>query len=166
MSGAIAATSGVLVDIVAPGFGFPASVAVQATINFVGQQVERRRRQAVAVVDEASRLGGITVAEFLTRAHADPPRSELTMRALAASAATYMEEKIHVLGRALANGVLAADDAILDTELFVVDAFSRLEAPHVPDLYPFTHVSGSEARTRRTPARSRRSPSGVPRCGS
>lgn len=53
------------------------------------------------------------------------------MRALAASAATYTEEKIHVLGRALANGVLTEDDAILDTELFVVDAFSRLEAPHV-----------------------------------
>ena len=53
------------------------------------------------------------------------------MRALIAAAQATTAAKIRALGRALATGVLAEDDALVDQELYVVDALARMEAPHV-----------------------------------
>jgi hypothetical protein len=100
-------------------------------MNFVGGGVEHRRRRATEALDEASRESGHTVDDLLTFAGQDDRRSELAFRALTAASQATLDEKVRALGRALATGVLAADDAIVDRETYVVDALSALQPPHV-----------------------------------
>jgi hypothetical protein len=128
---AAAAVSGAIVDLVLPGAGAPVGVGVQWLVNFLGRGIERRRDKALDALDEACAAGAVTAEELLDRAGSDERRVELTMRAMDAAARSTSEAKIRALGRALATGVLAEDDAIVDREMFVVDALSRLEAPHI-----------------------------------
>lgn len=58
-------------------------------------------------------------------------RLELAMRALEAAARSALDAKICAFGKAIATGAVAADDALVDEETFVVQALAQLEAPHI-----------------------------------
>lgn len=128
---AAAAASGSAVDLVVPGVGSAVGVGVQALINFVGRGIERRQRKALDALDEACRVSRTAPEELLDHAGLDDGRMELTMGALTAAAQAGTAAKVRALGRALATGVLANDDAIVERETYIVDALSRLEPPHV-----------------------------------
>jgi hypothetical protein len=128
---AAASVAGAAAGLAVPVAGGVAAVGVQALVNFVGRGHERRQQKALMMVDVATSAGDTTAEELLDRADSDDGRIELTMRALAAAARATSDAKIRAIGRALATGVLAADDAIVQHEIYVIDALDRLEAPHV-----------------------------------
>jgi hypothetical protein len=55
----------------------------------------------------------------------------LTGIALDAAARTAWEDKVRTLGRSLASGLLAEDDATIDTEQMIIAAITDMEAPHL-----------------------------------
>lgn len=128
---AAGAAAGAALDLVVPGVGTVAAPGLQALANFVGQGLERRRAKAVGALAEASRSSGMDEDQLLMLAAQDDSRMELALRALTAASHAQQEAKIVALGRALATGVLAEDDALVDTEAYVIDGLSRLEPPHV-----------------------------------
>jgi hypothetical protein len=58
-------------------------------------------------------------------------RAVLLGRALEGAARSIAEEKIDWFARCLAAGYLATDDAVVDKELFFVDALAQVEVPHI-----------------------------------
>lgn len=129
---AVGAAAGTAVDLaVFPGAGSAVGFVANMMINFMGRGLERRHAKALAAVDAACNSSDTSAEELFDRAGRDDERIELTMKALSAAAQTANQAKVRALGRALANGVLTSDDAILDQEGYIVDALSRLEAPHV-----------------------------------
>jgi hypothetical protein len=59
----------------------------------------------------------------------DPRLLELAARVIEAAGRTTMEDKLQALSRVLANGL--RDDAAIDEAVFVADALSAMEPPHV-----------------------------------
>jgi hypothetical protein len=55
----------------------------------------------------------------------------LTGFALSAASRTAWEDKVRTLGRSLASGLLAEDDATIDTEQMIIAAITDMEAPHL-----------------------------------
>lgn len=51
--------------------------------------------------------------------------------AMSAATRTAWQAKVRTLGRSLASGLLAADDAKLDTEQLIIAAIADIEAPHL-----------------------------------
>jgi hypothetical protein len=51
--------------------------------------------------------------------------------AMSAAARTAWEGKVHTLGRSLASGLLAEDDAHIDTEHLIIAAIADIEGPHL-----------------------------------
>jgi hypothetical protein len=60
---------------------------------------------------------------------------DLAAAVVAAASETMVEAKIRMLGRALATGALAADDAVVDEQRFLVNTLADLEAPHIRVLH-------------------------------
>jgi hypothetical protein len=56
---------------------------------------------------------------------------DLAAVVVAAASETIVEAMIRVLGRALATGALASDDAVVEEQRFLVDFLADLEAPHI-----------------------------------
>jgi hypothetical protein len=56
---------------------------------------------------------------------------DLAAVVVAAASETIVEAMIRVLGRALATGALASDDAVVEERRFLVDLLADLEAPHI-----------------------------------
>lgn len=109
--------------------GTAATVAAVSTI--ISTALERRKARAAEVVDVAAEAANLDVSGLLARLLADDKRVELAARALSAAAASTLETKVAALGRALATGALATDDARVDEQLVLVAVYADLEAPHV-----------------------------------
>lgn len=86
------------------------------------------------VLAEASSYSSKTPHEFADRIRQDEERRLLGGIAFAAGSRTRNKDKIRALGRALADGVLADDDARLDETRLILRAMDDLEAPHITAL--------------------------------
>jgi hypothetical protein len=106
----------------------PIEQLIVGLVPGIGQQIAdfRRDRHAVeqhrarVVAEEAAAATGWTAEELLEHVAGDDRLADLLMRAIEAARRTGVEEKLAALGRAVASGALAADDADVDeAELFI-----------------------------------------------
>ncbi len=89
---------------------------------------KRRAAEALALACEAldyepEELEGLIGASDRTRL--------LAGIALSAATRTAWQDKVRTLGRSLASGLLAADDAQIDTEQLIIAAIADIEAPQL-----------------------------------
>jgi hypothetical protein len=115
-----------------PAVAAIAGVAFQATANLAGRAIEQRQRRAATALQHAADAAAIEPDELVKLLINDgSARLELAMQALEAAARSAVDAKIYALGNALATGALAADDALVDEETFMVQALAQLEGPHI-----------------------------------
>jgi hypothetical protein len=91
----------------------------------------RHRARGQRVLNVAAGEARMTPQELLERILADERLLDLAAAVVAAATQTALEAKIRALGQALARGTLAEDDAVIDTEHFMVSALAALETPHL-----------------------------------
>jgi hypothetical protein len=94
----------------------------------VGRAGRRRGGEALAVACEVTEL---SPEELLARISDDEKLQILAGMAISAAARTAWEDKVLTIGRSLASGLLASDDAEVDTEQLIMSAIADMEAPHV-----------------------------------
>jgi hypothetical protein len=117
--------------IAGPEGGLIAGTAAAVVQHVVREEMARRFQRAADVVEIAATEAQMTPEELLERIRADDRLLELAASVIAAAAETALKTKVRLLGRALARGTLAADDATIDHERFMVDTLAALEAPHL-----------------------------------
>lgn len=131
--------AGVIAAAVAMALPGPAGLVVGALTPPVMSRVlgrlqerffQQRATAAEAVLQEAADQLG-TDLDGVLAALTDDSRVQLAGMAVAAGAQTILEDKIVALGRALATGVLADDEALIDEQRLVIGALASLEAPHI-----------------------------------
>ena len=112
-----------------------------------------RRRQAEVILQVAAEAAGRSLDDLLERITSDPRRLQLFAAATKAAAETTLEAKIRVLGRALATGALANDDALVEQQRFLVGILADLEALHLRVLAQLAqpHPSGRVLEAPRGP---------------
>lgn len=103
----------------------PVAEQVFREVNMDGR---RRSGEALAATCDAS---GLSAEETVTRALSDEKSRLLSANAIIAATHTAWEDKVRTLGRSLASGLLAADDAQIDSEQLIMAAIADMEAPHL-----------------------------------
>jgi hypothetical protein len=111
------------------------AAAAQGPARHVATDLARRAlawhaRNAAEAVEVGMSEAGMEAEEFLRSFAASPARLELLSSVIEAATHATTEEKIRVLGGALAAGALG-DDAVVDVEQLFVRALADLERPHV-----------------------------------
>ena len=94
-----------------------------------GLSAAGRRRVGEALASACD--AGIPQDELLERIDTSDRRQSLAGYALSAASRTAWKDKIRTLGRSLASGLLADDDAQIDTEQLIISAIADIEAPHL-----------------------------------
>jgi hypothetical protein len=74
---------------------------------------------------------GVSVDEMEERINASERTQLLTGFALSAATRTAWEDKLRTLGRSLAEGLLAEDEAKIDTEQMIIAAITDIEGPQL-----------------------------------
>ena len=74
---------------------------------------------------------GVPIEEMEERINASERTQLLTGVALSAASRTAWEDKVRTLGRSLASGLLAEDDATIDTEQMIIAAIADIEGPQL-----------------------------------
>jgi hypothetical protein len=108
----------------------------------VGPMLEPLVRGAWADISESARRRqtdtlywavreGLPESELEQRINASERTRLITGFALEASARTAWDDKVHTLGRSLASGLLADDDAKIDTEQMIIAAIADIEGPQL-----------------------------------
>jgi hypothetical protein len=93
----------------------------------LGAAGRRRAGQVLSAAVDA----GVSPDELLDRINASDRTQLLAGYALAAAARTAWQDKVRTLGRSLAAGLLAEDDANIDTEQIIIAAIADIEGPHL-----------------------------------
>lgn len=88
----------------------------------------RRRQQDLL---ESAIHAGIPIEEMEERINASERTQLLTGLALGAATRTAWEDKVRTLGRSLASGLLAGDNAEIDTEQMIITAIADIEGPQL-----------------------------------
>jgi hypothetical protein len=91
---------------------------------------EKARRRQTDVLFWAIR-NGVPVDEMEERINASERTQLLTGFALSAAARTAWEDKVRTLGRSLAPGLLADDNAQIDNEQMIIAAITDIEGPQL-----------------------------------
>lgn len=121
-------------------FGGPVGSVVGATLAPllvpVAEQVFRElgmdgRRRSGEALAAACKASGLSVEETVRRALNDEKSRLLSGTAIVAATHTAWEDKVRTLGRSLASGLLATDDAEVDSEQLIMSAIADLEGPHL-----------------------------------
>lgn len=102
--------------------------AVSEVIRRIGNAGQRRGAQTLA---QAVEICGVPAQDTLARIFTDEKYQLLAATAVVAAMRTTWEDKIRTLGRSLASGLLARDDAEVDAEQLIMSAIGDLEGPHV-----------------------------------
>ena len=89
--------------------------------------VKRRHKRTIDATVEA----GVPPEELEDRIHASERTELLTGYALSAAGRTAWDDKVRALGRSLASGLLAEDDAEIDVEQMIIAAITDIEAPQL-----------------------------------
>jgi hypothetical protein len=122
-----------------------------AVADFLEQRHRRQLERVVFLLNVAAGDLDENVEVLIGRIQSNERLSDLLHNALRAAAASGLEAKRRALGKALASGVLAQDDATIDESELLVSALSNIEAPHVRVLAAMVvehGVSISSARKR------------------
>jgi len=123
---ALVAASAALVD---PGLGLLAASALPAVDTAAEIAGTAVRHRMAAVLGCAAGHVGDTADGFVRQISGDPHKIQLLVDALRAGAESVWEDRIRVLGRALANGAIAEDDALVDEERKWVAILASIDAP-------------------------------------
>jgi hypothetical protein len=91
---------------------------------------EKARKRQTDVLFWAIRYG-VPVDEMEERINASERTQLLTGFALSAASRTAWEDKVRTLGRSLASGLLAEDNAKIDTEQMIIAAITDIEGPQL-----------------------------------
>jgi hypothetical protein len=97
-------------------------------LRFLSADAQRRSGEALSAACEAS---GLSAEDTLSRMFSDEKFRLLAGTAMVAAAHTTLEDKVRTLGRSLASGLLASDDAAIDIEQMIMLALADLEAPQL-----------------------------------
>jgi hypothetical protein len=97
-------------------------------IYLIGQAGKRRGGEALAETCEGT---GLPVEETLSRIFSDDKSQLLGATAVFSAMRTAWEDKVRTLGRSLASGLLASDDAAVDIEQLIMSAIGDMEGPHL-----------------------------------
>lgn len=103
----------------------------EAVISFFDERRQLRLARLDALADAAESESGESFEDLLARAHAGETQSDLAESILQQAGDAASEWKMRALGRALARGLLADDDAEIDELRLMLAAMKDLEAPHV-----------------------------------
>ena len=133
---AVASAAGALLGSVIAG---PVGAAVGAGL---GPMLEPLVRGVWAELSESARQrqtdvlfwaiqNGVPVDEMEERINASERTQLLTGFALSAATRTAWEGKVRTLGRSLASGLLAEDNATIDTEQMIIAAITDIEGPQL-----------------------------------
>jgi hypothetical protein len=133
---AVAAAAGALLGGITTG---PVGAALGAGL---GPKLLRLVRGVWAELSESARQrqtdvlfwairAGVPVDEMEARINASKRTELLTGIALDAAWQTVWEDKVRTLGRSLAAGLLADDNAKIDTEQTIIAAIADIEGPHL-----------------------------------
>jgi hypothetical protein len=114
-----------------PAGAVAGAVAEPAVEQLVKEALALRRRRAERVYELAAVEAGISPEELLQRILGDERLLGLAAAVVAAASETALDAKIRALGRALATGALAADEAVVAEQRLLVNILADLEAPHV-----------------------------------
>lgn len=130
------AGSGVSGALVGAAIGGPVGAVVGAGAgavldHVIREALRRRRDRGEQALELAAVEANLTSEQLLERILADERLLELAAAVIAAAAETALDAKIRALGQALARGTLATDDAMIDTERFIVGTLAVLDASHV-----------------------------------
>jgi hypothetical protein len=107
----------------------------QAIMDYVAARRPRQEARLDQFADEAEAASGLTFEALLQRSIEDDSRSDLTQEVLEQASRTVAEVKMRALGRALALGLLADDDAAVDEVNLMLTALRDLEVPHIRVLH-------------------------------
>jgi hypothetical protein len=106
-----------------------------AAINLMQSAANEWRRQGAQKVSQvlysAAEHAEVDVEELLRKIGDNPILLNLLNETVQAAVRTNLENKIGLLGRALADGILSSDDALIDEQALIVAAVADLEAPHL-----------------------------------
>jgi hypothetical protein len=91
---------------------------------------ERARQHQTDVLFWAIQ-NGVPIEEMEERINASAQTQLLTGVSLIAASRTAWEDKVRTLGRSLASGLLAEDDAEIDTEQMIMAAIADIEGPQL-----------------------------------
>jgi hypothetical protein len=104
-------------------------------------RAEGQRRTGLAL-SHAATASETSVEQFLERCIENPTRLALLAAAVEAATAADLDAKLRMLGSALASGVLANDDALVDEAQLRVNVIRELDAPHIKVLAAIDRASG------------------------
>lgn len=146
---------GVWADAIAGGaigfaFGGAAGAAAGALTPLGARMVKLSQKElfsqesrAAAMWVIAAHEADVDPSDLLDRAESDEVRRHLGYTAADAAVRSRYPARIVALGRALANGIGASDDAELDHWQLIVDALSEVDRPHLVVLSRFADVEDS-----------------------
>jgi hypothetical protein len=97
-------------------------------LQYLNGDAKRRSGEALSAACEAS---GLSTEQTLSRMFSDEKFRLLSGTAMIAAAHTAWEDKLRTIGRSLASGLLASDEAEIDEEQMILSAIADMEAPHV-----------------------------------
>lgn len=89
------------------------------------------RRRATQVLTSAAEAADRPVEEIAELSRASDQSLLLAGTAMSAATRTAWDGKVRTLGRSLASGLLATDEAQIDTEQLIIAAISDIEGPHL-----------------------------------
>lgn len=102
-----------------------------AIISYLDDRSERKRARLEKFADSAEIASGRSFEELLDSSSHSERHSDLAEEILGEASSTSQVWKMQALGRALASGLLADDDAALDEVQMLLSALKDLESPHV-----------------------------------
>jgi hypothetical protein len=107
-----------------------------------------RTGRAEEMLRSAGEAAGMDPHQFADQARQSPRTRFLSESAIQAAADTYWPPGVRALGRALAAGLIQAEDAIIDIPKMVLPAMTEMVAPHVQllDLLVMCRWDGSLQR--------------------
>jgi hypothetical protein len=97
----------------------------------VWTELSARGQQRAADMLASACDAGIHPDELADRISASDRTELLTGYSLAAATRTAWQDKVRTLGRSLASGLLAEDEAQIDTEQMIIAAIADIEAPQL-----------------------------------
>ena len=98
-----------------------------------------QQRRAAEMLDAAAKAAGRKDEDLERLIMASERTRLLAFTAIDAAARTAWPPRVRALGRALAEGLLLQDDALVDVPQFALVAMADLEAPHVALLNLFSY---------------------------
>lgn len=103
----------------------------EAIAKYIDDRRQRQQARLDVFADAAEDASGMSFEALLEKGEEDDARSDLTREVLEQAAATVASSKMRALGRALALGLLAEDDAAVDEVAMMLNALADLEVPHI-----------------------------------